>query len=68
MLHAGAGPVSEDEELVSVGRKEQERGDVPGIGNWEVEKFSGGHGDGILAEGGNVCGGERQPPTRKTGV
>ena len=67
MLHAGASSVGEDEELVSVGRKEEERGDVAEIGNWEVEKFSGGHGDRILAEGGNRCGGEKQPHTRKTG-
>jgi hypothetical protein len=68
MLHPRAGSMSEHEELVSGGRNEQERGDVAGIGNWEVEKFSGGHGDGILAEGGNGCGGEKQPSTRKTGV
>jgi hypothetical protein len=68
MLHAGAGPMSEHEELVRGGRNEQERGDVAGIGNWEVDKFSGGHGDGILAEGGNACGGEKQPPIRKIAV
>ena|ERR1700693_2124574 len=68
MLHARAGSVSEDEELVSGGRNEQERGDAAGIGNWEVEKFSGGHSDGILAEGGKACGGEKQNPISKTGV
>ena len=50
MLHAGASPVSEDKKLTSGGRNKGERGDVAGIGDWEVEEFSGRHGDGILAE------------------
>jgi hypothetical protein len=54
MLHARAGSVREDEELLRSGRNEQERRDVARIGNWEAEKFSGRHGDGILAEDGNA--------------
>jgi hypothetical protein len=66
MLHAGAGPVSEDEKLTSGGRDEGERGDVAEVGDWKVEKFSGGHGDGILAEGENVCGSETKTPYAKS--